>query len=139
MSLDFSYKDIDDALVNHPGDPERYHPVLNALVWLSMSCGYNKITKDNAGQIYLRLKAFQAMHGAALNMKRETNSISALYITPADVIAYIGLTTNASTLTDAAFGKRVLGWMQEHRLPRNEGCLSDGFLERTAISIIAQK
>lgn len=139
MSLDFSYKGIDPVLVEHPGDSEEYHPVLNALVWMSMSCGYSKITKDNAAQVYLRIRAWQLLQGALVHKKRESNSISAVYITLRDVEAYIGLTTNASTLTDPQFSKRMLEWVKNAPLPRNEGFLSDGFLERTAIDIIAQK
>lgn len=139
MSLDFSYKGIDPVLVEHPGNSEQYHPVLQALVWMSMCCGYNKITKDNADKVYQRIKACQAMHGAFVDKKREGNWTTAVYITLRDVEAYIGLTTNASTLTDAAFAKRVLGWMKDFKLPRNEGFLGDGFLERTAIDIIAEK
>jgi len=139
MSLNFNYKSIDDALVNHPGNAEEHHPVFEALVWMSMVCGYNKITKDNAAKIYERIKASQAMHGALVRKKRESNTTSAVYITQRDVEAYIGLTTNASTLTDAAFAKRVLEWMKDFKLPRNEGVLGEDFSERTAIDIIAQK
>jgi len=139
MSLDFSYKGIDPVLVEHPGDSEEYHPVLQALVWMSMSCGYSRITKDNADKVYLRVRACQLMHGAFVHKKRQTNSISAVYITKRDVESYIGLTTNATALTDPQFAKRMLAWVKDAPLPRNEGCLSDGFLERTAISIIAQK
>lgn len=139
MSLDFSYKGIDPVLVEHPGDSEEYHPVPQALVWMSVSCGFNKITTDNAAKIYERIKACQAMHGAFIRKKRETNWTTAVYITRRDVDAFIGLTSNASTLTDVAFAKRVLEWMKDYKLPRNEACLGDGFLERTAIDIIAQK
>jgi hypothetical protein len=139
MSLDFSYKGIDPVLVEHPGDDEEYHPVLQALVWMSMSCGYSRITKDNAAKVYERVRACQLMHGAFVHKKRETNSISAVYITRRDVEAYVGLTTNATALTDPQFAKRMLAWVKDAPLPRNEGILSDGFLERTAIDIIAEK
>jgi hypothetical protein len=139
MSLDFSFKNIDPVLVEHPGDSEEYHPVLHALVWMSMSCGYSRITKDNAAKVYERVRAFQLMQGALVHKKRETNSISAVYITKRDVEAYIGLTTNATALTDPQFAKRMLAWVMNAPLPRNEGILSDGFLERTAIDIIAEK
>ena len=139
MSLDFSYKGIDPVLVEHPGDSEEYHPVLQALVWMSVSCGYSRITKDNVPKVYERVRACQLMHGAFVHKKRETNSISAVYITRRDVEAYVGLTTNATALTDPQFAKRMLEWVKNAPLPRNEGFLSDGFLERTAIDIIAQK
>jgi hypothetical protein len=140
MSLDFNYKNVaDQSLITNPHDDEEYHPVLNAMVWLSMYCGYSKITKDNAEQICLRIRVWQHMHGAFIHKRRETNSVSAVYITLRDVEAYIGLTTNADVLTDAAFAKRVLAWVQEIKLPRNEGVLGEDFSERTAIDIIAQK
>jgi hypothetical protein len=139
MSLDFSYKGIDPVLVEHPGDSEEYHPVLQALVWMSLSCGYSRITKDSVDKVYLRVRACQLMHGAFVHKKRETNSISAVYITRRDVEAYVGLTTNATALTDPQFAKRMLAWVKDAPLPRNEGILSDGFLERTAIDIIAEK
>jgi hypothetical protein len=140
MPLNCNYDKIaDQSLITSPHDSEYYHPVAYALSMMSMSCGFNKITKDNAANIYQRIKACQAMHGAFIHKKRETNSVTAVYITQRDVEAYVGLTTNASTLTDAAFGKRVMEWMKDYKLPRNEGILSDNFLERTAIDLIAQK
>jgi hypothetical protein len=140
MPLNCNYNNIaDQSLITNPHVTDEYHPVAYALSMMSTSCGFSKITKDNAANIYQRIKACQAMHGAFIHKKRETNSVTAVYITQRDVEAYVGLTTNASTLTDAAFGKRVMEWMKDYKLPRNEGILSDGFLERTAIDIIAEK
>ncbi len=139
MSLDFSYKGIDPVLVEHPGDDEEYHPVLQALVWMSVSCGYSRITKDNAAKVYERVRAFQLMQGALVHKKRETNWTSAVYITLRDVESYIGLTTNATALTDPQFAKRMLAWVKDAPLPRNEALLGGDFKELTAIAIIAEK
>jgi hypothetical protein len=135
MALHFNYEKITDkTLIDHPSDPDRYNPVFDSLIWLTMSCGFNKITEDNVEKVYQRVKAYQLVFGPCLRKPREGSVISTVYITHADVKAYIGLTTNASTLTDSAFAKRVMEWVKDSSKACNEGSP-----ELSAVEIFASK
>ena len=135
MALHFNYKNVaDQSLIEDPTDKDRYHPVFDALIWLSLSCGYNEITKNNAAKVYLRVKTFQLVSGAYFRKRQEGTPGIPVYITQADVDAYIGLTTNASTMTDSAFAKRVMEWAKDSTKARNEGAP-----EPSAIAFFAGK
>lgn len=108
MSLDFDYSNCGkdqterEALMTHPMDKDRWHPVGDSLVWLSMSCGFNRITADNLDKVWRRIDASQRLYGpvyaAAVDGKRHP-----LPLTRDDVARYVGLRTNASTKGDQSF------------------------------------
>ena len=116
MSLNFNLVPIrerigDDAferLTTHPADvgkkSQRWHPVTDALIWLSLLCGFNKITEENAFTVATRIIAYENATGPYLSGGKEPLRINLL-----DVRAHIGMTTNASTYTDAKFKTWLIG------------------------------
>jgi hypothetical protein len=91
-----------------PYDEKSWHPVCSGLVWLSMSCGYNEITEKNFEEVAQRIAIHQHILGAYFRKGDER-----VYITRVDVMRYIGLRTNASTMTKVQFNKRVAQWLME--------------------------
>lgn len=91
-----------------PYDEKSWHPVCFGLVMLSMNCGYREITEKNFEEVAQRVAIWQKIFGAYLSKGSER-----IYITRLDVQRYIGLTTNASTMTKAQFDKRVAQWVME--------------------------
>lgn len=140
MSLNFNYKNVaDQSLISNPHDPDEYHPVFYTLVWATMSCGFNKITKDNAEKVHQRIKALETVYGPQMHVRDGSGEESRkVYITLSDIEAYIGMTTNASTMTDAQFSKKIFEWIKDsRRLCRNPH--GDDDKEITAISMFAKK
>lgn len=110
MSLNFNYANVadKDVVCTDPSDEDQYHPVFDALVWMSLICGYNKITEDNCEKVvYSRVAQYQAIVGAYLGYAGEDGKRVPLYITRDDVKRYIGLTTNVTALTDAQWSKKL--------------------------------
>ena len=91
-----------------PHDEKSWHPVCFGIVMLSMNCGYNAITEKNWEEVAQRIAVWQHIFGAYLGTRDDE-----VYITVQDVRRYIGLTTNASTMTKTQFNKRVAQWMME--------------------------
>ena len=91
-----------------PYDDKQWHPVCFGIVMLSMNCGYNAITEKNWEEVAQRIAVWQHIFGAYLSKDSER-----VYITRLDVQRYIGLTTNASTMTKTQFNKRVAQWVME--------------------------
>lgn len=79
-----------------------WNPVTTALVWHSLSTGIGDITEENADEVYARIALVEKLHGA--NLIRDGKP---RYITPEEVRAHIGLTTNVFPVeTRAKFLKR---------------------------------
>jgi hypothetical protein len=141
MSLDFSFGKIDKSLIDHPhcGD-EEWHPVGLALANLSMPCGYREITAKNLAEVTERVMAYQLVCGFVLARPRGLEK-SGVYITPADVKSYIGLTTNAGVKTRQEFASDM-GEMalRQGQFQRNEGTLDarGDFIPYTAIDIFGK-
>jgi hypothetical protein len=101
-------------------------PVTNTLIWATIPVGINHITEANAETFSQRLRAYENAFGCFLQQPvdkdgnpvgpkgREEDVVSYKdrRITFDEVKAHIGLSTNASTLTDAKFkaglGERLL-------------------------------
>ena len=133
MSLDFSYLAIKERvseeeweqITTHPDDwgkeeGKRWHPVGDALVWLSMLIGYTRITESNYKKIAKRIYAYETAFGTYLKGGERWDK-TPTRITAADVQLYIGLSTNASEMSDAKY-ERWLGsvLMRESRLIEDE-------------------
>ena len=101
MPLSFDFTDVDNhkEVTTDPADDSQWHPVADALVWLSVICGYDKITLKNVRKVTTRIMAYQAVVSAYLPFD--------VYITPVDIQRFVGLRTNATPLTDAAFNKKL--------------------------------
>ena len=112
MALSFSFEKVDnyEEVATNPHDETKWHPVADALVWLSMICGYDEITEKNFEKVAARILGFQKMNGAYLRTQTQQ-----IYITERDVARFIGMYTNANTMTDAQW-ERKLGKM----------CMSEG-------------
>lgn len=108
MALHFDYSNCGkteaerDALTTHPMDKDRWHPVGDSLVWLSMSCGFDEITAENLDEVWRRIDVQQRLFGpvysAAVDGRRRP-----LPLTRDDVARYVGLRTNASKKTAQKF------------------------------------
>lgn len=103
MSLDFSVEKIADhenvttAPYEFAGRAQ-WHPVTNALIWGSMSCGYNRITEDNLTHVWERINLWQHVLRGLVNYQWKT-----VWLTKEDIRRHIGLSTNASVKSDAEF------------------------------------
>ena len=100
MSLDWYVEEIENFeelvwLPNDDGETFHLNPVTNTLIWMTISVGMNEITKKNWPVFYGRVAALEGYGGST-------------GITAKDVEAHIGLGTNASEMTAAAFEKKML-------------------------------
>lgn len=88
-----------ERITTDPSDPDRWSPVTDALVLLSVPCGYNMITERNLASVQKRVALLQSAKGPMIRMKGNVS----IYITDADVAEHVGLITNATPMTDALF------------------------------------
>ena len=77
-------------------------PITNALIWGTMSVAMNSITEKDWREFYTRCHMIETIHGAWLFYDHKPR-----FITPDDVQSHIGLHTNASNYTKAAFKTSV--------------------------------
>ena len=104
MSLNFNFTKVanHEEVTIDPTDPTKWHPVADALVWLSLHCGYAEITLKNVDKVIARIMAYQAVGGGYLSHKG-----ARIYITPADIRRFVGMRTNVTPLTDAQWVRRL--------------------------------
>lgn len=104
MSLNFDFRNVanHNEVTLDPNDSEMWHPVADALVWLSLICGYNQITLKNVDKVTKRIMAYQAVTGPFLGSKTV-----GMHIMPADIQRFVGLKTNATPMTDAQWTRRL--------------------------------
>ena len=83
--------------------------VTHSLIFLTMSIGMGAITKKNWMEFYGRVRATEALHGAARNQwDEETREFTPVFIAPRDVKDHIGLSTNGGRMTVAKWRKNLL-------------------------------
>lgn len=100
-------KDVTTTSVETRGLPsgqQKWSLVTQQLVWYSMSCGFNSITEKNWENIARRIAIMQHMNRPAL----VSSLWGDIYVTDADVMAHIGLTTNASLFSWTKFCEHVI-------------------------------
>jgi len=90
-------------------DPE-WHGVTNAIIMLSMVCGYGRVTEENYKKVAKRIAAYQLVCGAYMG-SREWPQI---YVTEEDVKMHIGLSVNVTPITDAAWMKKLARMVDEN-------------------------
>ena len=131
MALHFNYENVvnKDVVCTDPNDPDKYHPVFNALIWLSMICGYNQITKKTYAKVYERIAMYEQVSGTFLSRSDDDGKPVPVRITEDDVQMYIGMTTNASTLTDAQWVKKIA------KLARDRGMTEAQFQGASAYAL----
>lgn len=81
---------------NGDDDFRIFSPKTEQLIWLTMSIGVSRITKQNWKKFFNRAYAWQRV--------REHD----ILVTAQDVYDHIGLRTNASSLTDARFRTQLM-------------------------------
>lgn len=81
---------------------KQWHPATEALVWLSVHCGYSRITEENINEIADRIRVWETYIGATM-----MSSGGDLRVSLEDIRDHVGLTTNASTLTKQQFWSKV--------------------------------
>lgn len=111
MSLDWSVSAIKDHAVvtTHPDDEKRWHPVTEGLVWLSLICGFTRIEEKNLELVKTRVAQYQAAFGPYLN----TMYGEGIYILDSDIVAHVGLSTNASRRSDDDWAHHMLYLLAE--------------------------
>lgn len=114
MSLNFNYANVTnkDEVTTSPFDPESHHPVLDAIVLLSMVCGYNEITEDNAPLVAKRIAQYELINGSYLRLVEDGKPVP-VYITLVDVLTYVGLRMNTTKMTDAQWNKSMLRMLND--------------------------
>lgn len=111
MSLDWNltkiknYKEV--CWQKNEDDTDRLNPVTDSLIWLTMGIGIGNITEDNASEVYCRIAMYEKLFGTMLSYWKDSKKVS-VPITPEDVHNHIGLFTNVSKETDAAWRKRII-------------------------------
>lgn len=122
MSLDWSVKNVKDyetrcwitleedwpSRLLKAGD-EVVNPVTETLVWMTVTTGIPEITEATAAEFYARARIIEATYGAMLTERRADGEIVDKPISAEDVYNHIGLYTNASKMTKAAFTKNIYG------------------------------
>jgi hypothetical protein len=83
---------------------DRLNPVTEALIWATMAVGIPQITDDNADEFYDRLHRWERLVAYYVI----EGGKGPRPITREEVKAHIGLHTNASRLTRAQFGKKLM-------------------------------
>lgn len=86
----------------------------DALVFSTMSVGIREITVENARQFFARVSFWEKVNGPM-----RVGDGESLYFKPEDVLRFVGLKTNASTLTDAQFRKNVWESHERWNVPRS--------------------
>lgn len=112
MALHFDVTEVKDfkavTTYTQAAGNEIWHPVTDALIWASIYIGFSAITEKNADEISERLMMWQKATSPLL-----VSTNGPIWITPADVHQHIGLRTNATPLTKAAFNKKLLRVLKE--------------------------
>jgi hypothetical protein len=80
----------------------------NMLIWASLLVGLPEITEANAERWFKRLATVEAHNGAY-----RTRDGEPVYFALEEVKAHVGLTTNVSRQTEAAFNAKVKRWAAE--------------------------
>jgi len=118
MSLNFSFEKVTppadmtlDQLTSHPTRKDEWHPVADSLVWLSLICGFNKITQDNLADVTRRIVFYQKLYGAYLQKNGRP-----VYINDKDVAMFVGLSTNVTPETETKwYARTTKHWRERER------------------------
>jgi hypothetical protein len=93
---------------------KRWHPVTQALTFLTMGIGMNSITEKNWKEFYDRVNTWERTVGPQLWRGDISKDDPRNWITPLEVYMHIGLGTNASSKTDAQFLKDCFANLKDH-------------------------
>jgi hypothetical protein len=114
--------DHDDPNGRYKAGDRLWHPVTETLVLLTLGTGIGRIKESNADEVYARIRLIETLHGAmlirAVDENGERPEGDAAFITKDEVLAHVGLSTNASYTDEsrAKFLKRQAGdFLDEQR------------------------
>jgi len=101
-----------EAVADNPGHgitkgDRIMNPVTETLIFASIAVGCRGISESNSETFFKRLAVYEKLFGAF--MYRAQDHVGSPEITPEEVIAHIGLTTNVSPETDSVWLKRIMG------------------------------
>lgn len=105
-----------------PQKEQKWHPVTNQLIWFSMSCGWNEITEKNWEKIAERIAIMQHITGPALAAQDGD-----IFITDEDVKMHIGLSTNATKMTEEKFTGHMMNLARENSKRIRSGYMNRSF------------
>ena len=108
MALHYDVRTVADE---YKADGEQWR-ITEALIFVTMVVGINRITEDNATTFAERLAAYQKVRGALLS-NYDGETVTERPVTAEDVRARIGLSTNATPMTNAAFKRRMADLLME--------------------------
>jgi hypothetical protein len=121
MSLDFNLRGIKDFenVCFQERDGEKDHtPRTRAMIWATMYTGIPHITEKNFEEFYVRVRLYERLFGAGVE-RYEGGTHTPVYCTLDDVKKFIGLRTNADSMTDLQFDKRVMKRLR-NEVPRGK-------------------
>ena len=102
----------------------------DALIWITMGIGIDRITEKNIKKFCLRLGMLEEIDGHYL-YETDADGERHNVLTERVIRKYIGLSTNASLLTDAKFERRVIRTLKsEVRFKEKKGFKSDLSVEK---------
>ena len=112
MSLDFDVSKIEnyeELTTYETKDGKKiWHPVTSSIIHMCMGIGIGGITKKNWKQFYIRVSMWEKIHGPMLIRGEFEPGDKANNLTPEEIKAHIGLTTNVyPDRTDAQFRKQL--------------------------------
>jgi len=93
-------------LKNDDDDTVKLNTATEALIWLSMGIGMNRITEANAAEFYSRVSLYEKLNGSMRSVWYDDDrGHQRIFTSEEDVYNHIGLGTNATPYTDAKFRK----------------------------------
>jgi hypothetical protein len=112
MPLTYNLRNIDDWENACLEEEECPSALTTVIIHLALIVGVPNITKGTASEFYSRVLLYEKLFGVFMH----TEDGEERGITPDDVRSHVGLTTNASPHTEAAFRKTVWSrYMHEAR------------------------
>jgi len=103
MALHYDFTQCADTDAIKADTPEGW-PVTDCTIWLCMIVGIDKITDANAEAFWHRVHAWETVSGPINTSGRPME--------PRDIALRVGLRTNASRITDAAWRKKLTETMR---------------------------
>lgn len=106
LSFNFSRVENNERVITNPRNDDEWHPVADALIWLSMICGFDSINNVNQNDVADRVLAYQHVVGPYLRIIKDGKP-EPVWITRKDVLRFTGMTTNANRMTRAQWQRRL--------------------------------
>ena len=110
MALTWNVSKVEnhEVVTTDPNDPNKWHPLTEALIWATMFIGMYEITKKNHEEFYARVFVQERVGGTyRMSLQKDGVRPVPLYTTLEEVKSHIGLYTNVSMKTLAQFWKGI--------------------------------